>query len=126
MFRRKAFRITKEVEIQVLIWLNHFLMLIQKRKGKSVQIIQTEEEKKRLQAIEMEKQRQINILNKRMNDPPGMNKSDRNKKWCYETIEIEVIAKPNEFTKKSKKSYDIEKSNFNQPSFIYIHTVQFI
>ncbi|CAI9290299.1 unnamed protein product [Lactuca saligna] len=62
------------------------------------------EEKKRFQAIELEKQRQINyILRQRANDPPGLNNGDPNKQWCYEIIEIDVLGKNDEFLKKKKK-----------------------
>lgn len=78
-----------------------------KDKGKIIQVVQSDEEKKKLQAIELEKQRRINnILRQRANDPPALNKGDPNKHWCYETIEIVVLGKNNEFLKKPKKSYD--------------------
>lgn len=75
-----------------------------KDKGKNIQVKQTEEEKKWVQAIEIERQRQINnILRQRANDPPGVNKGDPNKQWCYETIEIVVLAKNDEFLKKAQE-----------------------
>ena len=57
-----------------------------KRKG--IEITPYEEEKRKNLEMEMERQRQINnILRLRQNDPPGLNKGDPNKIWCYETIE---------------------------------------
>ena len=85
-----------------------------KEKGKSIQVDQTEEEKKRLQAIEIKRQRKINnISRQRANDPPGVNKGDPNKQWCYETIEIVFLGKNDDFMKKTKKSYDVENLEFN-------------
>lgn len=58
-----------------------------KDKGKVILIEQSDEEKKKLQAGEMERQRQINnILRQGENDPPGLKKGDPNKHWCYDTI----------------------------------------
>lgn len=43
-------------------------------------------------------------MSQRVNDPPGFNKGDPNKNWCYETIEIVVLGKTDEFLKSPKKS----------------------
>lgn len=50
-------------------------------KGNVILIEQSEEEKKRLQAAELERQRKINsILRQRENDPSGLNKGDQKTK----------------------------------------------
>lgn len=70
----------------------------------------------------MERPSQLNnILNLRINDPPGLNKCDPKKAWYYETIEITFLDKVKEFLKKPKKSYDIGNSNFNQLHFLKNH-----
>lgn len=51
------------------------------------------------------------------NDPPGLNKGDLNKHWCYETIEIAVSKKNDEFRKKRNQSIKIEIFDFNQLDF---------
>lgn len=60
-------------------------------------------------------------MNQKINDPPGLNKGDPNKAWCYKTIEIAVLDKVEEFLKKPKKSCDIENTNFNQLDFPINH-----
>lgn len=57
-------------------------------KGKGIEIATTEEEKKKNLEMEIERQQHINnILRQRQSDPPGLNKGDPNKHWCYEIIE---------------------------------------
>lgn len=77
-----------------------------------------------MQQIKLERQIQIcNILNQRVNYPPSLNKDDSNKTWCYETINIFVFDKVDEFMKRPKKSYDIGNSNFNQLHFPINHQI---
>lgn len=79
-------------------------------------------ENKKLQEKEMERLRQVNsIMTQRINNPPGLNKGDPNKAWCYETIEIVVLDRVDEFMKRPKKSYGIENSNFNYLDFPINH-----
>ncbi|CAH1422833.1 unnamed protein product [Lactuca virosa] len=95
-----------------------------KDKRKSIEFVMYNEEKKRLQAIKLEKHKQINsILRQRANDPPGLNKGYPNKHRCYETIEIEVLGKNDEFRKTPKKSYDTENSDFMQLHFLINHNL---
>ena len=70
----------------------------------------------------MEHQRQINnILQQRENDPPGLNKGEPSKHWCYEIIEIAVLGKNDEFLKRLKKIFDIENFDFNRLDFPINH-----
>lgn len=82
-----------------------------------------EEKKKRQHALEIEKQRQLNnIMRRRQNDPPSLNKCDPRKQWCYETVEYIVLNGMNDyFHKVMKKSYDVKNSNFNQLDFPVNH-----
>ena len=68
-------------------------------------------------------QRQINsILRLRQSDPPGLNKGDSSKNWCYETIEqVFSSGMMHDFGKFLKKSYEIETSDFNQLAFPINH-----
>ena len=89
-----------------------------KDKGKTIEVVQYDEENKKIQAIKLEKQRKISsVLRQQANDPPGLNKVDPNNKWCYETIEIVVIGKNEEFRKMPKMSFAMENSDFNQLDF---------
>lgn len=55
-------------------------------------------------------------------DPPGLNKDDHSKYWCYETNEQVVSSrKMHDFRKFPKNSYEIENSDFNQLDFPINH-----
>lgn len=84
----------------------------------------TKEEKKRLQALEIEKMKQLNsIMRIRANDPRGLGKVDPNKVWCYETIENVAYVEVNEFDKQPKKTYALKDSNFNKLDFPFNHSM---
>lgn len=89
-------------------------------KRKSISVVQLDEEKKKQQAIKIERQRQINsILRQQANYQLGLNKGDPNKQWCYEIIkQIVAIGSNDELRKVPKKSYDTENSDFNLQKFI--------
>lgn len=58
----------------------------------------------------------------RQSDPPGLNKGDPSKHWCYETIEQVVSSgKMYDFRKIPKRSYEVENTNFNQLDFPINH-----
>ncbi|CAI9260017.1 unnamed protein product [Lactuca saligna] len=89
-------------------------------KGKGIDKTPLEKQKKKQQALEIKRPRQINsILRRRQNDPPGLNKGDPNKHWCYETIEEIVLdTKFDYFCKAPKKSYEIYNSDIVSQSLI--------
>lgn len=62
-------------------------------------------------------------MNQRVNDPLGLNKSNPNKAWYYETTVIAVLDQVDEFIKKPKKRYDIKNTNFSQLDFPMNHLV---
>lgn len=85
-----------------------------KSKGKGIHVEPSTKEKKRQQEMEIKRQRQVSsIMNQRVNDPSSLNKGDLNKTSCYESIEVVVIDKVDEFMNKPNKIYDIENSDFN-------------
>lgn len=64
--------------------------------------------------------KQLNgIMRIRVNGPPGPDKGDPNKVWCYETIDIVDYSEVYAFEKRSKKRYPIEDSNLNQLDFMF-------
>lgn len=67
----------------------------------------------------MEKQRQIqSILRYRANDPPGMDKGDPIKHFCYENIEALVVTEEmHDFEKIPMKFFAIENTDFNKLNF---------
>lgn len=57
-------------------------------KGTGIKVTRSEEDKKKALEKEIEKQRQIkNIVRQRQGDPPGLEKGDPTKQYCYKTIE---------------------------------------
>lgn len=71
----------------------------------------------------MERQRQIqSILRQWKGDPPGLEKGEPTKPYCYETIEqIVSLSNMHDFLKVPKKSYEIEILEFNQLDFPINH-----
>lgn len=94
-----------------------------KVKGKGIHTNSTEEEKKIALEKEMDRQRQIHsILRQRRGDPPGLEKGDPTKPYCYETIEQTVsLGNMHDFLKVPKKSHEIENPDFNQLDFPINH-----
>lgn len=64
----------------------------------------TIEEKQKLQDLEFERIKQLNnIMRIRANDPPGLDKGDPNKVWCYKTTADVVCGKVDALGKVPKK-----------------------
>ena len=69
--------------------------------------------------MEMERKRQIqSILRKRANTSPGIDKGDPSKHYCYENTEALVVTgEMHDIEKVPKKSFAIEKTDFNRLDF---------
>ncbi|CAI9286374.1 unnamed protein product [Lactuca saligna] len=93
-----------------------------KGKRKGVHVEPSEEEKKKLQDLEIEKMKQLNNTRRlTANDPPSLNKGDPNKVWCYEAIENIAYGKVDVFRKRPKRNYHIRNVDFNQLDFSFNH-----
>lgn len=90
-----------------------------KGKGKGINVEPNAEEKKIPLENETEKQRKIqSILSQRQSDPPGLEKGDPTKHYCYDTIKASIFSRViHEFDKVPKKSYATENTDFNQLDF---------
>ncbi|CAI9303010.1 unnamed protein product [Lactuca saligna] len=98
--------------------------------GKGVQLKTTNEEKKRLQELEVERMNPLNnIMRIRANEPDGLDKGDPNKVWRYETIETMAYGEVDALRKGQRKATTLKNqiliSGISIQSFnVHIFSIQ--